>query len=637
MHKRDVVMFLVCGLSILIGLRNEGLYQFHKQWIEPINGKFFQNGRFPDVTERIPPPLVTDVDGDGAKDLVIVTREPKIKILNVREPTVFFEGDSEVQVFPPKFEASLLTSVHISTGRQAVALASGYLSPFNTSPSKQVIVVVLEEWTVLCFDHRLKLLWETSLQDEIDETTQGKMFREISVVISSQPIHFNDNGAVIIGGRLVAVPRNSGEKDASEEDVMKLHEEYQSHFTYVALEGSTGKLKWKHSAADFVEHEETQHELNRPQINYKLSHHSGEKTWRQFRQSMLALLPHRWQNREHTSLLPVHVLPDAQSGPKKSSESSSVPKASLTFPSKTLSSLLQFNKFDFRTVEKGDHANAIAAKIHGGIELIHYFTGRTICQLPLETGSVHLDLNGDGVIDHVSVHLHVPEELFPSDKQITTLRIVASTGIPSHSELFSTSLATSNHDSTWFSASVHIVPEPDQSMLETVLSVMPLPAVMYRRAEDSGKHQIQLIHLKSTGVVTAVSAEGKVLWKSITTCGWSGEAAGDVPVHPSLEVVNLSEQSEEQHIICTGAKGMSLISEDGEILSQVTLDHVPVAAPILIDITDDGVVDVIVETNVAYPLICDVICCVIYFCCLKLFEVSLTLTFGKVISVISCD
>lgn len=46
-------------------------------------------------------------------------------------------------------------------GRRPVALGAGYLRPFDTSenapPRKQHVVVVREDWTVLCFDSALNL------------------------------------------------------------------------------------------------------------------------------------------------------------------------------------------------------------------------------------------------------------------------------------------------------------------------------------------------------------------------------------------------------------------------------------------------------------------------------------------------
>ncbi len=49
------------------------------------------------------------------------------------------------------------------------AMATGYLQKFQSmiQVRKQVVVVLLSDWTVLCFDHTLKLLWKT----KVGETT----------------------------------------------------------------------------------------------------------------------------------------------------------------------------------------------------------------------------------------------------------------------------------------------------------------------------------------------------------------------------------------------------------------------------------------------------------------------------------
>lgn len=64
-------------------------------------------------------------------------------------------------------EVSLLPDkVRVATGRRAVAVATGVVDRAFKSgqPQKQVLVVVTSGWSVMCFDHNLKKLWETNLQ-----------------------------------------------------------------------------------------------------------------------------------------------------------------------------------------------------------------------------------------------------------------------------------------------------------------------------------------------------------------------------------------------------------------------------------------------------------------------------------------
>lgn len=74
------------------------------------------------------------------------------------------EGFSEARVLA---EISLLPDkIRISTGRRAVAMAVGYVDRVykHGEIRKQVLVVVTSGWSVMCFDHNLKKLWETNLQ-----------------------------------------------------------------------------------------------------------------------------------------------------------------------------------------------------------------------------------------------------------------------------------------------------------------------------------------------------------------------------------------------------------------------------------------------------------------------------------------
>lgn len=74
------------------------------------------------------------------------------------------EGFSEARVLA---EVSLLPDkLRIATGRRAVAMATGVIEKsYNKREArKQVLVVVTSGWSVMCFDHNLKKLWEVNLQ-----------------------------------------------------------------------------------------------------------------------------------------------------------------------------------------------------------------------------------------------------------------------------------------------------------------------------------------------------------------------------------------------------------------------------------------------------------------------------------------
>ena len=47
-------------------------------------------------------------------------------------------------------------------------MAAGYLQKYQSmlQVRHQVVVVLMSDWTVICFDHTLKLLWKVKVQKD---------------------------------------------------------------------------------------------------------------------------------------------------------------------------------------------------------------------------------------------------------------------------------------------------------------------------------------------------------------------------------------------------------------------------------------------------------------------------------------
>lgn len=63
-------------------------------------------------------------------------------------------------------DARLTGKVPLKTGNRAAALAVGFIHPPSVRGRKQYIIVLTQAASVLCFDHRLRLVWETLLMEE---------------------------------------------------------------------------------------------------------------------------------------------------------------------------------------------------------------------------------------------------------------------------------------------------------------------------------------------------------------------------------------------------------------------------------------------------------------------------------------
>ena len=54
-----------------------------------------------------------------------------------------------------------------------------------------------------------------------------------------------------------------------------------------------------------------------------------------------------------------------------------------------------------QTESLGAEPNVFVAHLRDGLEVVSLHTGRTMCKLHLASPGLHLDLNGDGVLDHI--------------------------------------------------------------------------------------------------------------------------------------------------------------------------------------------------------------------------------------------
>ncbi|GFY80324.1 FG-GAP repeat-containing protein [Actinidia rufa] len=332
MRKRDLAILILCAFAVFFSLQHEGDFSFREAW-------FHLSEEYPIKYEadRLPPPIVADLNGDGRKEILVATHDAKIQVLEPHARRVD-EGFSEARVLA---EVTLLPDkVRIVSGRRAVAMATGVIDRIykHGQVQKQVLVVVTSGWSVMCFDHNLRKLWETNLQEDFPHNVHH---REISISISNYTLKHGDTGLIIVGGRMEIQPhiyvdpfeeigmaernaeqhrRNATEKEASENSgTVDLR-----HFAFYAFAGRTGTLQWSRKNENIETHSSDASQLV-PQHNYKLdvhalnSRHPGEVECREYRESILGVMPHHWDRREDTLLKLAHFRRHKRKTSKKTS------------------------------------------------------------------------------------------------------------------------------------------------------------------------------------------------------------------------------------------------------------------------------------------------------------------------------
>ncbi|MBA0832402.1 hypothetical protein Goarm_016795 [Gossypium armourianum] len=560
MRKRDLCILMLSAFAIFFSLQHEGDFSFKEAW-------FHLSDEYPIKyeAERLPPPLVADLNGDGKTEILVATHDAKIQLLEPHARRVD-EGFSEARLLA---EVSLLPDkVRVASGRRPVAMATGVIDrTFKSSgPQKRVLVVVTSGWSVMCFDHNLKKLWENNLQDDFPHNAHH---REIAVSISNYTLRHGDSGLVIVGGRMEMQPhiyldpfeqmgmaernaeqhrRSANEKEASENSgTVNLR-----HFAFYAFDGRKGVVRWSRKNENVEEHSSDPSQLI-PQHNYKLdaqalnSRHPGEH------------LPYIPTITNNTRLWWV--------------------------------------------------PNVVVAHQKEGIEAVHLATGRTICKLHLQEGGLHADINGDGVLDHVQAVGANSGERTAVSGSMEVLRpcwAVATSGVPVREQLFNASICRHSPFNLFQHGEYYrsYGRSTNGGALEVATPILiPRSDGHMHRKKSHG----YIIFSTSRGEVTAYSpgldGHGAVWqWQLVTDATWSNlpSLSGMMEsgmIVPTLKPISLRVHDNQQMILVGGEQTAVIISPAGNILASVDLPTKPTHALITEDFSNDGLTDLILMTT----------------------------------------
>ncbi|PRW61178.1 FG-GAP repeat-containing isoform B [Chlorella sorokiniana] len=344
MLKRDFGILLLSVGALWLSLQREGPYQFKKAWYHEFDQAPQGEHELEEHPHVVPPPLVTDLNGDGKPEVLTATPDGLLRLL---APRKFGDGFAQ---------AELLSQVQldISGKMRIAALRSGYLTPppkeLVRAPRKQVVVVVTEDLKVvvvvtedlkvICLNHNLQKEWEEDLAPRYPP--HGGI-REVAVHISDQRVsqgkggggeEEGDKGLVVVGASVVPLTlaqrqelENEVEQEVREEMLARFRAhgrksgaanqerkglgEETRHFSYFGFEGATGALRWVHESQDFLrdlgalqDQVVAQHSMHM-RAEESEGRHYGEASCRDYRLSVLAALPHSWHSPYDTKLVPM--------------------------------------------------------------------------------------------------------------------------------------------------------------------------------------------------------------------------------------------------------------------------------------------------------------------------------------------
>lgn len=653
MRKRDLAILMLSAFAIFFSLQHEGDFSFREAW-------FHLSDEYPIKYEgeRLPPPVVTDLNGDGKKEVLVATHDAKIQVLEPHARRVD-EGFSEARVLA---EISLLPDkIRVSSGRRAVALATGVVDRTYKpgKPQKQVLVVVTSGWSVMCFDHNLKKLWETNLQGDFPHNAHH---REVAISISNYTLKHGDAGLVIVGGRMEMQPhlyidpfegigvaardaeqhrRSANEKEASENSgAVDLR-----HFAFYAFAGRTGLHRWDRKSEN-IQAQTSDASLLMPQHNYKLdvnalnTRHPGEFECREFKESILGVMPHKWDRREDTSFQLAHFRrhkrkiskrtnaktvnypyhkPEENHPPGKDHTkkiSNFIGKAAKYAGSAKAKKPFHYIPTITNHTQLWWVPNVVVAHQKEGIEAVHLASGRTVCKLHLQEGGLHADINGDGVLDHVQVVGGNGAEQTVISGSMEVLRpcwAVATSGVPVREQLFNASIC---HHSP-FNLFQHPEYSRNFGRSHDTSSLEVATPILLQRSNDHEHHKRShgdVVFLTNRGEVTSYSPglhghEAIWQWQLLTGATWSNlpSPSGMMEsgkVVPTLKAFSLRAHDNQHMVLAGGDQEAVVISPGGSVLTSIDLPAPPTHALLCEDFSNDGLTDlIIVTTNGIYGFV----------------------------------
>uniref|UniRef100_A0A1X7T644 Uncharacterized protein n=1 Tax=Amphimedon queenslandica TaxID=400682 RepID=A0A1X7T644_AMPQE len=198
----------------------------------------YANQKFPLRNEKLPLPIVTDLESDGQTDVILVSAD---KVLNVysRHYTPSYLGHHGIK--HSNKNVSLLKMSRV------VAMTTGFLQPYQSvvQVRKQVIAVLYSDWTLSCYNHNLKLMWSKKLNEN-----EIPISSEASLLVSAISIKKSPAGVILVGGRINGNYDNNNNNDniGGDSDKRRMRRgaeqekiEHQKNFN---LNTCTFTLKW---------------------------------------------------------------------------------------------------------------------------------------------------------------------------------------------------------------------------------------------------------------------------------------------------------------------------------------------------------------------------------------------------------
>jgi len=642
-------MLGIISLAIYISLENSTFdYRLDPAWW--LDQRTVSSNKWRQIA-----PVLTDLDGDGSKELVVITKDLELMVLSAAIPP---DHIREKIYTPKRIATTKLTHFGIKKGRTPVIMKTGYIDQYNEKVGRsQVIVIVREDWTVSCYNSHLESLWEKSIAHKVHEVPELADLFEIGDVsvfftsLSVKEIQANStsskpSGMVIIGASMslrdhtahIKVEQGIREKEMRQKDKGAAWPEHLDmnirasleHYTVYSLDGHDGSVIWQHDGSEVKAEQfvrslpQHAYRLDTTELAQQLHHRAGINDWTVFRQSLLAEVPHSWRFREDGSSSMKHferrhigigagqqvhkrkILAGTKAEHKKKRAGNMVVGHG-RFTGVETEPLADNAVLPHHASEHTHNPNVLVAHTRRGIEVLALRTGLPLTSLALAPDRTYADVDGDGVVDTIMV-LETMEDVAAHGQafaheggELQHCSVMVLSGLPPHSQLFNGTVCKQRH-------SIHDPLNKINSKLpDDVAGATPLVLQVGNSSDSRGAKVMDVVIAMSMGFLTCYTGRGQFKWQVVGSPTWIVDRANPIAsLHVSVSPYDWDATRVEEtgthdsrfaQILVLGDSSVAVISREGNILAQADIPKKPITRAVLGDFDGDGIVDIVIVTE----------------------------------------
>ncbi|GFN86010.1 fggap repeat domain containing protein [Plakobranchus ocellatus] len=589
----------------------------------------FVNGKFMTDEDRCPSPIITDLEGDGVNEIVLISND--LQHLNILAMPLNSEDEDKTLahvIVKNRAEISFNKKFPDYTPKPHV-VGVGFTDPYLSLMQirKQIIVVVSEDWQVLCYNHQLELLWHQQLAlPEVDFKLLE--VKALTVTVSPFSIEQKHRGLVVVAGNFryklqkpdlytdFKMKEEKNRQNRTIDTSIVEENETLTQFSTFALSAEDGALLWMQTFGESQTFKESNKSKRLSDIHWKLqlhhkSSHKGESPWKDYGSQLDQFLPHIWADNSDTQVRMARINKEFE---RSSSEHSEEVASTTPAPALSPHHLIGFSYGGHRPHSPDEHVknpNSLVLRCPDGLRVVSLVTGqpRTSLIFPADR-SLYMDMDGDG---------HAEKLIWDAGQHYT----------PCFLDIWRVNPILEKVDQIGLCTSKRLFWTRSWSMEEDIYKKIP-PQLIKSVARKSGvlRHFLghnlfedntyDIITYGGLGRVSSIGLDGTIHWQTLTEAKWAdismnmrrtgGRQISDsikeeflLSFQPSMVIMPIEESGPKVAVAVAAWNTLSVVDlVEGILLSQHSLPA-PSAGPLVYgDFDNDGLMDIIVTCKKGY-------------------------------------